>query len=91
MRLECFFDCPDIALVIIFAGKKAISYIANKEDRASKNASYAQSFKIPSETMDIIRDHLTSFIGIIVICLLFIYRNKGTGDPTCKQCKVSLN
>jgi hypothetical protein len=40
---------PDIALVVIDGGKKAISYIANKEDRASKNASYAQSFKIPSE------------------------------------------
>ena len=58
----------DIALVIISAGKMAILYIANKEDRASKNASYAQSFKIPSETMDIIRDHLTSLIIIIVIC-----------------------
>jgi hypothetical protein len=42
-----FFVCPGIAL--IFCRKKAISFIANKEDRASKNASYAQSLKIPSE------------------------------------------
>jgi hypothetical protein len=41
--------------------------------------------------MDIISDHLTNFIKIIVICSLFIYLNKGTGDPICKQCKVSLN
>ena len=41
----------------------AISYIANKEDRASKNASYAQSFKIPSE-YNVIRNHLTKFLRI---------------------------
>jgi hypothetical protein len=40
---------PDIALVINDGRKKAISYVANNEDRASKNASYAQSFKIASE------------------------------------------
>lgn len=46
--------------------------------------------KFLQNTMDI-QDHLTNFFKRIVICLLLILLNKGTGDPICKQCKVSLN
>jgi hypothetical protein len=84
-------DVPDITLVIISAGKKAISYMANKKDRASKSASYAQSYKGPYENYGP-SGSLNQFFQISLLPIRYsFYLNKGTGDPICKQCKVSLN
>jgi hypothetical protein len=71
-----------------FCRKKGISYIAISETGQAKALHMLNRIKVLTKSMDQ-SGSLNHFFYHLFVTHFTL--NKGTGDPICKQCKVSLN